>query len=183
MKKIVIYNSKTGFTKQYAGWIAKELECEAIRSEEITKESLKPYHTIVYGGGITAGQIGGLKKFKNIMIDQVDKQLIVFATGATPVENKENIKGIITANFTEEEKARIPFYYFQSGINYKNMKFGGRMALKILAFMLEKKKNKTKDEIGMMRALQDSNDLSNESHIIPLVEKVRSESIEEASCS
>ncbi len=183
MKEIVIYNSKTGFTKQYASWIAKELECEAISNQEITRESLKPYQTIIYGGGITAGQIGGFKKFKNIMLDQTDKQLIVFATGATPMEQKENIKGIVAANFTEEEKTRISFYYFQSGINYENMNFGGRMVLRMLAFMLEKKKNKTKDEIGMIQALRDSNDCSNRSHIVPLVEKVRSESIEKGSCS
>lgn len=178
MKKIVIYNSKTGFTKQYASWIAKELECEAISNQEITKESIKPYRIIIYGGGITAGQIGGLKKFKNTMVDQADKQLIVFATGATPMEHKENLKGIVDANFTEEEKLRIPFYYFQSGINYENMKFGGRMVLRMLAFMIEKKKNKTKEEIGMMQVLQKSSDYSNKNNIIPLVDKVRSELIE-----
>ncbi|KAB1437449.1 flavodoxin domain-containing protein [Candidatus Galacturonibacter soehngenii] len=183
MKKIVIYSSKTGFTKQYANWIAKELNCEAISLHEVTKESLKPYHTVIYGGGITAGQIGGLKKFKNIMLEHSDKQIFVFATGATPMENKENLKGIINANFTQEEKVRIPFYYFQSGINYENMKLGGKMVLRILAVMLEKKKNKTKDEIDLIQALRKSNDCSNISHIIPLVDKVRRESNEKTSAS
>lgn len=182
MKKIVIYNSKTGFTKQYASWIAEELECEAISIQNVTKESTKPYQIIIYGGGITAGQIGGLKKFKNIMLEQTDKQVIVFATGATPMEHKENLKGIIDANFTEEEKINIPFYYFQSGINYENMKHGGRMVLKMLTFMLEKKKNKTKDEIDMIQALQKSNDFSNKNNITTLVEKVRSVTIEKTSC-
>lgn len=176
MKKIVIYNSKTGFTKQYASWIAEELECEAISIHTITKESMKPYHTIIYGGGITAGQISGLKRFKKIMLEDSEKHILVFATGATPMEHKENLKGIIDANFTQEEKVRIPFYYFQSGVNYENMKLGGRIVLKTLAFMLEKKKNKTKDEIDMLQALLKSNDCSNKSHIISLVDKVRRES-------
>ena len=29
MKRIVIYQSGTGFTAKYAGWIAKDLGCEA----------------------------------------------------------------------------------------------------------------------------------------------------------
>ena len=30
MKKIVVYQSGTGFTAKYAGWIAEELDCDAV---------------------------------------------------------------------------------------------------------------------------------------------------------
>ena len=31
MKIIVIYKSKTGFTKRYAEWIAEELKCDIVQ--------------------------------------------------------------------------------------------------------------------------------------------------------
>ena len=40
MKSIVVYTSKTGFTKKYAQWIAEDLGCEAKGLNEISGENL-----------------------------------------------------------------------------------------------------------------------------------------------
>jgi len=175
MEKIVIYKSKTGFTKQYAEWIADEIGCKAVDIKTASPDFLKPYHLVIYGGGITAGQIGGLKNFKTTMSAFTDKKFVVFATGATPAEVMIKDDNFINANFTGEEKQKIPFYYLQSGINYEKMSFGGRLLMKIFSSMLAHSKNKTPEQEGMAQTINQSSDYSNKKFIEPLVNFVRSE--------
>lgn len=174
MERIVIYSSKTGFTKQYATWIAEELGCDAVRVDKITVDKIKSFKTIIYGGGITAGKIGGLEKFKKIISSDTDKHLIVFATGATPAEQKENIEGIKNVNFTQEEREHIPFFYFQSGICYEKMKLGGKLILKFLRFMISRKKERTEEDENMLQMLLKSTDVTDKKWIAPLIHHVRS---------
>ena len=57
MRQIVIYQSSTGFTKQYAKWIAERLQCEAKDIKQIKKNEISEYDRIVYGGWILALQL------------------------------------------------------------------------------------------------------------------------------
>ena len=43
MKKVVIYQSGTGFTAKYAGWIAERLGCEAKAYKSIKPKELADY--------------------------------------------------------------------------------------------------------------------------------------------
>jgi menaquinone-dependent protoporphyrinogen IX oxidase len=173
MKTIVVYKSKTGFTKRYAEWIAKDLGCEAVSADKVSAKELQPYQTVIYGGGITAGQIGGLKKFKGVIADNLGQKLIVFATGATPAEVLKEKDTVKEANFTSEELKEIPYFYFQSGINYENMKLGGKLLMKMFSAMLSKKKDKTPEEQGMAETITKSADYSDVKFIQPLISYVR----------
>lgn len=63
MKAVVVYSSKTGFTKKYAQWIAEDLSLEAYELEESDnlKEVLSGVDTLIFGGGLYAIGINGLK--------------------------------------------------------------------------------------------------------------------------
>ena len=60
MNTIVIYKSKYGSTKQYAQWIAEELDCEAVDAKTVKDDDLLKYDNIVYGGGLYAEVINGV---------------------------------------------------------------------------------------------------------------------------
>lgn len=175
MEKIVIYKSKTGFTKQYAEWIAEEIGCKAVDLKTVKDNFLKQYDLVIYGGGITAGQIGGLKNFKTTMATLGNKKFVVFATGATPAEVIMMDDNFINANFTGEERQRIPFFYFQSGINYEKMSFGGRILMKMFTSMLAHSKNKTPEQEGMAQTISKSSDYSDKKFIESLVNYVGEE--------
>ncbi|MDD2402659.1 MAG: flavodoxin domain-containing protein, partial [Clostridia bacterium] len=49
MKTVVVYKSKSGFTKKYAEWIAKELSAEIFEASRITADMMMDYDTVVYG--------------------------------------------------------------------------------------------------------------------------------------
>lgn len=173
MNTVIVYKSQTGFTKRYAEWIAADLNCDTLEVKKATTESLKSYNIVVYGAGITAGQIGGLKKFKTLMAAFTDKKMIVFGTGATPVEERKAFEDIKKANFNEQELTNIPYYYFQSGVNYENMNLGSKIIMKMFASMLAKKSDKTPEEKGMADAIMQSCDFSKKEYIKPLVDYVR----------
>ena len=64
MKALIIYKSKTGFTKWYAEFIAKEVDGNLMDFKEVTAEIMSEYDVVVYGGGLYAGMINGYKKAK-----------------------------------------------------------------------------------------------------------------------
>ena len=165
-KTLVVFKSKTGFTEKYAQWIADELHCDAISLEKINTSELAQYDVVIFGGGIHAGRINGIKFIKNNISLLAGKKVIIFATGATapiPEEierfRKDNIpSGMDTA-----------FFYFQSGMNYAKMNGSDRFLMGVLKAALKVKKNKSEVEKGAMDAIQNSYDYSNRSQIEPLI--------------
>ena len=47
---LVVYKSVTGFTKQYAEWIAEKLNCSAVELKNTTEEMDKVPHFYMQGG-------------------------------------------------------------------------------------------------------------------------------------
>ena len=59
-KTIIIYRSKTGFSRRYAQWLAEDLRCQAADYRERKRLRLPEYGTIILAGGLYAGQMSGL---------------------------------------------------------------------------------------------------------------------------
>lgn len=139
MKKIIVlYRSKTGFSKRYAEWIAEDLACECRPIKGVKLDDLKDYGLVIYGAGVYAGMLAGAGKIKNWMEKTPDKIWIVFATGATPP--KEGYEELVfKTNFRKGESRPAHFYYFLAGINYEKMGFFSRVLMKWLSSMSAKK--------------------------------------------
>jgi menaquinone-dependent protoporphyrinogen IX oxidase len=133
MKKIIVlYRSKTGFSKRYAEWIAEDLGCECRPIKGVKLEDLQDYGFVIYGAGVYAGMIAGAGKIKNWMGKASEKTWIVFATGATP--SKEGHEELVfQTNFRKGESRPAHFYYFLSGINYEKMGFFDRLLMRVFA--------------------------------------------------
>ena len=67
MKGIIIYKSRTGFTKRYAQWISEELKYDIESYQDIRKDSIDQYDLVIYGGNLYAGKIDGLAKIKDLL--------------------------------------------------------------------------------------------------------------------
>jgi len=169
---LLVYKSKTGFTKKYLDWITEEISCQTIPIEHIHTVEMNRYDIIVYGAGIHAGRIQGLKEFKKKVLDLNNKKIVVFATGGAPY-SEEIISKIIAENFTADELNDINFFYFQSGISYERMRFADKAIMKLYSKMLEFKKNKSDIEDGTSKAVSSSYDHSSRDHIKPLITYLR----------
>lgn len=165
MNAIVIYRSKTGFTKRYAEWIAAALGCEALDWKAAQSKELAGYDTLIYGGWCHAGSIMGLKKFLQ-KAEPLKKNLVVFATGASPAENPD-IEESMKKNFTPEQWGNIKAFYFPGGLNYEAMGAVDRALMAAFRAMVKKQEGESSQ---MYQMLCKSYDLTEEKYIQPLVE-------------
>lgn len=144
MKTVVTYNSKTGFTKRYAEWIAEELGCNAVRDKDIS--NITDYDLVIHGGWLMGGMINGLDKIRKLN----PKKIVAFGVGFTKEEGyAEKVKEV---NHVDD----IPTFYFVGGMNPKKLNF----FLKAIVRMATKKP-------------LEADDCTSREATIPLVELVK----------
>ena len=172
MKVIVIYRSLSGFTKKYAGWIAQDLEADLFEAGQIKSGRLEEYDVIVFGGSLHAVGINGIGIIKDNLSEISDKEVVVFAVGASPP--RENILDEIKSkNFSVEEQNRIRFFYLRGGFDYDKLDFFNKFLMNMLRIRLWFKRNKTPDEMGMAKAYSKPVDFARKENIKPIVEYVK----------
>ncbi len=169
---LVTYRSVTGFTQQYAQWIAEALGGACRPLADLSKDDMAAYGTVIFGGRFHAGSVDGLKQAKALAAACQVPRFLVFATGATPAAAQDQIAAAWAANLTPEEAAHIPHFYFPGGLRYEAMPLGDKLMMKAFSAMIRRKKNKTPDEQAMAEAITASYDLSAREHIAPLVDCV-----------
>ena len=160
MNRIVIYTTKTGFTKKYAEWIAEALQCEAVEQKKIDVASLTEYDQVIYGGWIMGNMVSGYDKMKDVNA----QNLIVFCSGMS-VPSDEVKKTIANQNNIPEEK----LFYFEGGFSPKKVGFMGKMIVKMISGSIQKKENKTPEDLHMLETVKGA-DNTNKDAIISLVE-------------
>lgn len=168
MKAIVLYRSKTGFVKRYAEWIAEELSCEAVDANDFDMKDLKDHDTIVYGGGLYAVGINGLKAFRKQLPDLKGKRIAVFATGASPWR-VEVVDEVRDRNLTEEEQSMVGFFYLRGGFDYDRLGAKDRLLMTLMKKRLESKKELDEDERGLLASYDHPADFVERENIEDLV--------------
>lgn len=172
MKAVVIYRSQTGFTKQYAEWIAEKTQADCFSFEDAKKKDLSSYNTIVYGGWCCAGSVQKLNWFKERIPKWEGKKLVVFAVGASPIENPD-VEKTLHNILTDEERAKVKAFYCPGGFRYDKMSTSSRLLMKMFTKALKAKKDKTEEEEHMVNMIGNSYDISDHKYIDPIVAYVK----------
>lgn len=169
----VIYKSKYGSTKRYAGWIALRLDADLYEVSDIRPSDLDEYDTIIYGGGLYIGNINGLKfLIKNY--DRIkNKKIIVFSVGMES-ENNDLNKKIIDKNFHEELINNISLFSFRGAFDYGQLNLIDKLLMKGLRKSISEKsiRNLTEDDKIILEGFKQSVDLCDKKAIDLLVESV-----------
>lgn len=160
MKLIVVYQSSTGFTKQYAEWIAQALNVEVISNKDSAKINVADYDAVIFGGWIMGNTIMGLDKLKQ----RNPKKLIVFACGSSEM-SEETVNTILELN----KLGDVPFFYMPGGFKFDQLNFFVRFMLKKMKKSVAKKENKTEQDRYMEKVLGTNFDISDRKYIEPLV--------------
>ncbi|NNJ28635.1 flavodoxin domain-containing protein [Lacrimispora defluvii] len=164
MKTIVVYQSSTGFTKQYAQWIAEDLKCQAVSLKEVSEQAIRENECIIFGGWIMGGMINGLDK----VLKMNPKQLVVFAVGASP-EKLTDTAEMKKQNHIEDKE----LFYLVGGFRFSELNFMIRAMLKTMKKSAAKKEDKTPQDQFMADTLGTSFDNSDRTYITPLVTCVK----------
>lgn len=175
METLVVYKSKTGFTKKYAEVISEKTGCALMELKEAAAEKMSGFDRIVFGSRVHAGIIDGLKEAKELFQKSGAGEFIIFATGATPNSAQEVVNEVWKNNLSQDELATIPHFYMQGGLCYEKMSFGDKMIMKMVSAMMSRKKDKDSVETGFTQAITHSFDISSEEYAEPLIDYLTGE--------
>jgi hypothetical protein len=153
MKGIILYQSKYGAAKQYASWLSKRLGWPYQKVGSATKEQLKGYEAIIFGGGVFAGSIEGLPSFQRLIRGQDVSRIVLFCVGASPYDEKafqslkaRNLRGPLSS---------LPCFYLRGAWNQQAMTRWDRLLCSALFGWVQKQPPKEREP--WMNALLEAN--------------------------
>lgn len=145
MKKTVIfYQSGTGFTRQYAQWLARDLGCQAVDLEDrkalqtLAATGFEGFDTALFGGWFHAGGIRGLKWLEKQLPRLKGKRLAVFAVGASPAEDP-GVARALAENLPGPKWDGVARFYLRGGLCYEKMGLADRFLMCLFRRMVRKK--------------------------------------------
>jgi len=171
-KKIaVIYKSKYGATKQYAEWIAETLNAPVFEASSIKPPQLAEYDVIIYGGGVYAGSINGVK-----LVSKSDcKKLVVFSVGLEDPKTVDLSK-FLTNTFTAQQLSSTKIFHLRGASDYRKLNFVHKGIIAMLKKSAEKKPiaERTSIDNGVLSMYDTEVSLVDKTEIAPIVEYVGS---------
>lgn len=174
MKAIVVYKTKYGSTKTYAGWIAEEIGCEAVDVKNVNIDKLVGYDAIVYGGGLYAEIINGVSIITKNLDKLSDKKIAVYTTGITPLDCRAYYDDyVIKKNFKEGIPDNIKVFNFLGKMKMDELSLVHRTALKSLKKIMQNKKNPSEMEKLLVELCDADGDFSNREDIAELISYIK----------
>lgn len=180
MKKIVvIYESKYGSTKRYAQWIAQALSCPLFERKNFHAKDFAHYDTIIYGGGLYAGGVSGIRLLTKNWPLLCTKQVILFTCGlADPSDpaNVSHIRNAMSRVLSSEMLERIQLFHFRGGIDYQSLSFIHKSMMSMLRRKLLKQdpQTLTQESVLLLETYGKHLDFTSRESIQPLVSYVLS---------
>ena len=174
MSGIIIYKSKYGATKKYAGWISEATGFPCVSVKDVKIDEAAKCDTVIIGGGIYASGFAFTSFLKKNIGKLGGSKIIAYTCGASPFD-KEFVDEVIRKNMTDD-LAGIPVYYCRGTYDLKSMSFADRTLCKMLRKSVAKKDPKDWEvwEQALMEGdEQEGRDWTDKSYIEPIIEAIR----------
>lgn len=174
-KIVVIYESKYGYTRRYAKWIADALSCPVFERKKFRSRDFSKYEVIIYGGGLYAGGISGIKTLTQNRHNLSGKKVILFTCGLADPGKPDNISSIrksLAKVLSKEMLEHIHIFHLRGGIEYSRLNFVHRTMMSMLRKMLLKKDpgKLSEEDRQLLATYGKCVDLTDRKSIQPLVE-------------
>lgn len=139
----VVYMSKYGASEKYAQLIAQNLQADLFNaSDQSLGETLRPYGTIIWGGGIYAGKINGMHVLSKEIDRLNDKRIVVFSVGSTPTDRRDLLKKVRNNSIPRRWCSNIVFFHFVARVNFSDLTLVDRVMLASRRLMIILKPDK-----------------------------------------
>lgn len=169
MKGIILYKSRYGNTKQYAEWLAQDLDFEVRDFSKFKKSEIDNYDQIVFGSGVYMSKMDKIKKVLKMF---KDKPIIIFACAGNAGVEKE-IEDIKMNNFKNNELAFHQFFYLPGGVDFSKVKGFMKFMINVFRKVMEKKKNRTYEEEQILKGFSEPTNFVDKKHIAAMVEYIK----------
>ena len=141
-KTLVIYYSKYGHTKQYAQWLAEDLNADICTGKDLKSNMLNNYSTVLFGSSLYAGTNKAaqllVKHFEHIK----DKKVVLFTCGLADVSKESGIAFInktLDKVITPEIRSKIKIFHVRGGVDYDHLSFLHKIMMKLPYSQIRKK--------------------------------------------
>lgn len=173
MSKIaVVYASEYGSAETYAEWLAQELDVQALSIKKTKPELLSESTILIYGGGLYASGIKGLKEFKKKCGTFQNKKVVIFTVGLAEPQ-KTDYSEILKNSFTEEERGDFKFFHLRGAIDYKALSLPHRVMMAMMMKMLKSKPESIQENEEFFASYGKKTDFKDKKFIIPILEYVK----------
>lgn len=157
-RMIIIYESKTGFTKKYADMLAAKTGIKAFQVKELSK--VNSDEEIIFLGWMKAGKIQGLDKLRKHNV----KAVCASGMGQTAEPSTD---AVIARNKIEG----IPFFYMLGGCFPLNeLKGMDKIMMSMFLKMLKSRKDKDEKLIESISMIENGFDGVKEENLQPVLE-------------
>lgn len=166
---LIVYKSLTGFTREYAEAAAAALDCRCLPLGEASPDSVPEGGTLVFGGRLRAGTLEGLRAGLKLFRASGARRLVVFATGATPADAEDTVRGMWEKNLGHGLLENVPHFYLPAGLRYEKMGRLDSLMMNGLKTYLRRKRNKSDSDLAMERMISGSFDISDTKYLEPML--------------
>ncbi len=155
---LIVYESKTGFTKRYADMLAAKTGLKVFRVKELSR--ITQDEEVIFLGWMKAGKIQGLDKLRKYNI----KAVCGSGTGRTAEPDTETV--------TARNKIKdIPFFYLRGGcFPLRELKGTDKIMLSMFLKMLKSRKDKDERLEEAITMIENGFDGVKEENLKPVLE-------------
>jgi menaquinone-dependent protoporphyrinogen IX oxidase len=131
MEGLIIYISKYGSTRQYANWLANELDIPVVAENQATEEQLLTAEYLVIGTSVFYGRLR-IKKWLRKNEEKIrNKKLFLFIVNAAePAEESKRTK-FVRDSVPDEIRAQCEVFFLPGRLIYDRISLVGRVVDKI----------------------------------------------------
>ena len=134
--KAIVYESNTGFTKQYAELLSKTIGIPAIPTID-NSILFGDREAVIFLGWVCAGKINGIR-----MARLKFNPVIIAGVGMTPQSDKYAFA------LAQQNNIDVPFYYLQGGMHREKLKGFYKIMFNMVARPILRKAEKGKSQLS-----------------------------------
>lgn len=174
-RTLVLYQSKYGATRRYAGLLRSALGCDVYETTAIAQARLERYDCIIFAGGVYASGVAGLRMLQKYYARLAGKKLAVLCVGASPYD--EAAFATLCAHNLRGPLAGIPAFYARGAWDESRMDWKDRTLCRLLQKAVAKKPPADCDPWmqALLGAAGQICDWTDEAYLAPLLAYVRDE--------
>ena len=173
----VIYKSIYGTTEKYAEIISRKLGARLINLKTEKKINLDEFDTVIFGGGIYAGDVNGVKSFFSGREKLINKNIIICTCGiSTPDTRAESVNSAVKKALPDSLKNKAVIFNLGGVLDYGKLGFVHRSMLSLLMRGLRSKPEAELDDTGkrLLGLRTEKADLFDEASADRIIEYVKS---------
>lgn len=172
MKTVVVYSSKTGFTRTYSEWIAEDLGAALMPIKEFDDTLIDDYDVLIYGGALRVGRVLGLKKFLRRWPKLRDKHVVLFHSGAN-AGREEEVAKVWKQHLSEEQLKNTSCFFLRGAFDPARLGVIDRVLMSVPRFIISRQQEPDEAGLGLLKLYEEPQLELDRAATEPLVKFVR----------